>query len=678
MTKSQLFQDIFEINDIDPHGKKFDRVSRIIASSENIDMAVTLDVNIEIYPLKAGEKFTLALASTLALDGASVDTSKKQPWRDQANQKSLADEYDYVMYGKVYKYDDTANAKVSVYASFGGLLMCLTGDYRQLQSLTASPNNTGDTSSPEFCTLMNNSAVAAGELYPDAGEYAAGTEYEPSVYASYEEEQQQQQPARMLTDEELEMEMARINDLLASEEGNLQRQYDEARTAFDHAQQQQDVIEVQVEEIRKNYVEVLASIDEYASQQFDKEQEQMHANFSFEFANAQIQELTEQQDMLLNNLEDLDAYSATDAQLADAIKLHEEHLGKFIVEYETEVVQTEKEAAENDIKGAMLMDSLKEAEEQRTLLAGQLMDMEPAVMESEKLLAIERGKLQSLEAEDESLGKYERNLVVTRGLIMAGAAIGGVVLGALSFGIAGGLALGVGTITSVFLTTMSDSARSMRADIQAEINKTRIELARLEAEHGELQMELSAIERQYEQSKRSAENTRVEVKEFLQQTGNTRRDFSTRTSRLELLRRIHASMVSNASAPRTVLSQMRDMLKEAKETKRNWEERRKQDEVKARSLRQDVRDISMKLNNFEIRRRQLEKDKSLKSAELLSHSNNYGKRSQAAINKELQIKAFKRVVTELRVTMNSLYKDLKNKVVKKKTVSKSKQMQATR
>nr|KAJ3421275.1 hypothetical protein HK105_004056 [Polyrhizophydium stewartii] len=404
----------------------------------------------------------------------------------------------------------------------------------------------------------------------------------------------------------------------------------------------------------------------------------MHANFSFEFANAQIQELTEQQDMLLNNLEDLDAYSATDAQLADAIKLHEEHLGKFIVEYETEVVQTEKEAAENDIKGAMLMDSLKEAEEQRTLLAGQLMDMEPAVMESEKLLAIERGKLQSLEAEDESLGKYERNLVVTRGLIMAGAAIGGVVLGALSFGIAGGLALGVGTITSVFLTTMSDSARSMRADIQAEINKTRIELARLEAEHGELQMELSAIERQYEQSKRSAENTRVEVKEFLQQTGNTRRDFSTRTSRLELLRRIHASMVSNASAPRTVLSQMRDMLKEAKETKRNWEERRKQDEVKARSLRQDVRDISMKLNNFEIRRRQLEKDKSLKSAELLSHSNNYGKRSQAAINKELQIKAFKRVVTELRVTMNSLYKDLKNKVVKKKTVSKSKQMQATR
>ncbi|KAH9276070.1 hypothetical protein BASA83_001343 [Batrachochytrium salamandrivorans] len=141
----QLFQDIFEIADIDPHGKKFDRVSRIIATSENIDMGVTIDINTEIYPLKTAEKFTLALATTLALDGVSVDTTKKQPWRDPAfatpvsgttSAKSLADDYDYVMYGKVYKYEDEGGAKVSVYASFGGLLMCLAGDFRQLQNLS--------------------------------------------------------------------------------------------------------------------------------------------------------------------------------------------------------------------------------------------------------------------------------------------------------------------------------------------------------------------------------------------------------------------------------------------------------------------------------------------------------------------------------------------------------------
>ncbi|EGF81655.1 hypothetical protein BATDEDRAFT_10541, partial [Batrachochytrium dendrobatidis JAM81] len=139
-----LFQDIFEITDIDPHGKKFDRVSRIVATSENIDMGVTLDINTEIYPLRPSDKFTLALASTLALDGNPVDTSKKQPWRDPSfatpssgttGKKSLADDYDYVMYGKVYKYEDEGGAKVSVYASFGGLLMCLAGDFRQLQNL---------------------------------------------------------------------------------------------------------------------------------------------------------------------------------------------------------------------------------------------------------------------------------------------------------------------------------------------------------------------------------------------------------------------------------------------------------------------------------------------------------------------------------------------------------------
>ncbi|KAI8926414.1 RNA polymerase [Entophlyctis helioformis] len=136
MAKNQLFQDIFEITDVDPHGKKFDRVSRIIATSENVDMEVTLDVNTEIYPLRAAEKFTLALATSLALDGAPVDASKKEPWRDYSNQKTLADDYEYVMYGKVYKYDDTGGSKVSVYTSFGGLLMCLVGDYRQLQALT--------------------------------------------------------------------------------------------------------------------------------------------------------------------------------------------------------------------------------------------------------------------------------------------------------------------------------------------------------------------------------------------------------------------------------------------------------------------------------------------------------------------------------------------------------------
>jgi DNA-directed RNA polymerase I, II, and III subunit RPABC3 len=68
-----------------------------------------------------------------SLDGSQLDVHQKQEWKPM--QKSLADDYDYVMYGKVYKYDDSNSAKVSVYCSFGGLLMCLAGDYRALQNI---------------------------------------------------------------------------------------------------------------------------------------------------------------------------------------------------------------------------------------------------------------------------------------------------------------------------------------------------------------------------------------------------------------------------------------------------------------------------------------------------------------------------------------------------------------
>jgi DNA-directed RNA polymerase I, II, and III subunit RPABC3 len=121
---NQIFQGQFEVQDIDPHGKKFDRVSRIVCSNELADL--TLDVNTEIYPLHVGDTFTMLLVESL--DGSIVDTKQKQSYSVQG--KTLADDYDYCMYGKVYKYDD--QGKVSVYVSFGGLLMLLSGDYRLL------------------------------------------------------------------------------------------------------------------------------------------------------------------------------------------------------------------------------------------------------------------------------------------------------------------------------------------------------------------------------------------------------------------------------------------------------------------------------------------------------------------------------------------------------------------
>ncbi|TVU07766.1 hypothetical protein EJB05_41135 [Eragrostis curvula] len=146
----RLFEDIFKVVAIDPDGKKFDKVSRIVAKNESFDMYMQLDVATEVYPMKINDKFTMVLTSTLNLDGTQ-DTG----YYTQAGRKTLADSYDYVMHGKLYKIsEDTQgqNAKVlrpilfllsahlmepkivflnrrrEIYASFGGLLMMLKGD----------------------------------------------------------------------------------------------------------------------------------------------------------------------------------------------------------------------------------------------------------------------------------------------------------------------------------------------------------------------------------------------------------------------------------------------------------------------------------------------------------------------------------------------------------------------
>jgi len=91
-------------------------------------MELWLDVNTEIYPLEH-QKFSLALASTLNLDG-----SPDEGFFDASDRPTLADKYEYVMYGKVFKYQEESSPslKVSVFVSFGGLLMLLKGDPRNL------------------------------------------------------------------------------------------------------------------------------------------------------------------------------------------------------------------------------------------------------------------------------------------------------------------------------------------------------------------------------------------------------------------------------------------------------------------------------------------------------------------------------------------------------------------
>lgn len=139
-TPALLLEDLFEVNEVDPDGKKFDKVSRIHASSALYEMKMVLDLNTDIYPVAVGDKLTICLASSLnpAVGPPSTSSGYVQ---SISGEPSLMDKFDYVMHGKVFKFKgrgeegDKKRITADVYASFGGLLLQLTAEPKTLEAL---------------------------------------------------------------------------------------------------------------------------------------------------------------------------------------------------------------------------------------------------------------------------------------------------------------------------------------------------------------------------------------------------------------------------------------------------------------------------------------------------------------------------------------------------------------
>jgi len=135
-----LFEDSFEVNEVNPKGKfrnevnkssmQFKNVARIFAKSQMYDMDLIIDIQCQVFPMKQAEKFTLALASTLDLDGKPDDGVY-----NQEGKTTLLDSYDYGMHGRVFQYEFEQESKVAIYASYGGLLMKLVGDKSRLKNI---------------------------------------------------------------------------------------------------------------------------------------------------------------------------------------------------------------------------------------------------------------------------------------------------------------------------------------------------------------------------------------------------------------------------------------------------------------------------------------------------------------------------------------------------------------
>ena len=81
---------------------KLTSVTRIKATSLSSDLSLILDINSELYPLQKDEMISLNLSSSLRLDG-----KEDQGWRTIGKgERTLADDYDYVCYGKIYRFDE--------------------------------------------------------------------------------------------------------------------------------------------------------------------------------------------------------------------------------------------------------------------------------------------------------------------------------------------------------------------------------------------------------------------------------------------------------------------------------------------------------------------------------------------------------------------------------------------
>lgn len=111
MADSTLFSSTFRITSI--NSGKYDRVYRLSGTSSDNEVTMTLDINSELYQVSINEQVDLVLASTLNLDGSKDnekgfrDVSRSGPGAGLGMEQTLADSYDYVMHGKVYRFEDT-------------------------------------------------------------------------------------------------------------------------------------------------------------------------------------------------------------------------------------------------------------------------------------------------------------------------------------------------------------------------------------------------------------------------------------------------------------------------------------------------------------------------------------------------------------------------------------------
>ncbi len=109
-------------------------VSRIAGTTEINKFTVELDVNTEIYPMVKDALYKFVITNSLNSEG-TTEIDVIQFLNEAERGQSLADQYDYVTYGKIFKYQIEGD-QINIIVSFGGLLMNMSGSLKNRNLLS--------------------------------------------------------------------------------------------------------------------------------------------------------------------------------------------------------------------------------------------------------------------------------------------------------------------------------------------------------------------------------------------------------------------------------------------------------------------------------------------------------------------------------------------------------------
>ena len=130
MSNNIIFEEIFEVENIDKDSKIFEKVQRCEGNTKKTNYKIMLDINSEIYPMEKGGVYSIVLAKSIE-ESNKVKPNEFDYELTTNKMGTLMDKYEYVMRGRVFQFNSDKKREgnssnqdtLCISISFGGLLL---------------------------------------------------------------------------------------------------------------------------------------------------------------------------------------------------------------------------------------------------------------------------------------------------------------------------------------------------------------------------------------------------------------------------------------------------------------------------------------------------------------------------------------------------------------------------